>query len=169
MRRVFVPQRSVIPMPSQSQMQGCGVCAGNRGAIRAVSAGEVMSLQAWWAQRAPIQIRYGTTRHVVLWRHWALKLPAWTTWRLFLCGLLANMQEREFAKTGWPELCPVVWSVPGGWLVVMRRAIPMSRAERETFDPSAWSAHASYVIPVEAKMDSFGYIDERVVAVDYGS
>jgi hypothetical protein len=37
--------------------------------------------------------------------------------------LLANMQERDLSKLGWPELCPVVFAVPGGRLVVMRRAL----------------------------------------------
>jgi hypothetical protein len=44
------------------------------------------------------------------------------SWKHFLYGLLANMQEAQFSKTSWPELCPVLWSLPGGFLVVMPRA-----------------------------------------------
>jgi len=90
-------------------------------------------------------------------------------WHKFLCGLLANMQERQFAETGWPQLCPVVFSVPGGWLVVMRRAEMLSDAEWCCFDPKAFCETDDYVIPAEFKRDSFGKLDGRIVAIDYGN
>jgi hypothetical protein len=80
------------------------------------------------------------------------------------------MQERTFSRTGWPELCPVLWSLPGGWLVVMQRAEPLTREEFMTFDIDGFREKPDYRIPgVENKMDSFGWIDGRIVAVDYGS
>jgi hypothetical protein len=120
-------------------------------------------------------ICYGTTRTVVLIHQWAIKVPSFVEWRLFLHGLLANMQEAKFSKTGWPQLCPVLWAIPGGWLLVMRRAEPMSREQFDTFDYAQWIKGGNdlddgeWVIPVEEKLDSFGYVDGRLVAVDYGS
>jgi hypothetical protein len=38
----------------------------------------------------------------------AYKLPSFYSWKHFLLGLLANMQEAEFSRTGRPELCPVL-------------------------------------------------------------
>lgn len=114
-------------------------------------------------------IRYGTTRTVILVRDWAFKIPSFVEWRLFLHGLLANMQERKFARTGWPELCPVLWSLPGGWLVVMRRARPLTRAEFDDLDCEAWLNKADYCVPAEAKMDSFGWLGDKLVVVDYGN
>ena len=35
-------------------------------------------------------------------------------WDSLLRGLLSNMQERDFAAERWPELCPVLFSMPGG-------------------------------------------------------
>jgi len=90
-------------------------------------------------------------------------------WRLFLLGLLANMQERMFSKCKWPELCPVLFSVPGGWFLIMRRAKPLTRVEFDNLDLERWIKKENYTIPAEIKMDSFGWVDGKLVAVDYGS
>jgi hypothetical protein len=111
----------------------------------------------------------GVTRHVVLLGTWAVKVPALWSWRLFLCGLLANMQERSFSACGWPELCPVVWSAPGGWLLVMRRVRVMTDDEFEQFDAKTFCENETRIIPAEHKSNSFGWLDGRVVAIDYGT
>lgn len=110
----------------------------------------------------------GATRAVLLVGDAAIKVPRMTTWRTFLNGLLANMQEREFSRAGWPELCPVLFSIPGGWLVVMRRAAPLTDAEWCTVHPE-WAERGEYVVPVELKRDSFGVLGGRIVAIDYGT
>jgi hypothetical protein len=104
---------------------------------------------------------------------------------------------------GWPELCPVSFSIPGGFLVVMPRARRLHASEWKEFDYRAfvtrgdpyWAdnfdAHAGTwtqrdpgqplhaltlgnaepsagLIPAEYKPDSFGLLNGRVVAVDYG-
>lgn len=81
------------------------------------------------------------------------------------------MQEVKFSETGWPELCPVVFSLPGGFLVVMRRAQPMTTGEWNIFknDLPTFCDKKYYTIPVEKKRDSFGWIDGKIVAIDYGS
>lgn len=111
----------------------------------------------------------GTTRRVMLIGRHAYKFPSIASWPLFLYGLLANMQEVQFSKAGWPELCPVVWSVPGGLLVVMRRATPLTAEEWAALDVDRWSVTEDYTVPVEDKRDSFGTLDGRLVAVDYGN
>lgn len=114
--------------------------------------------------------RQGVTREVFLIGRWAVKVPRMVYgWRMFLCGLLANMQEREFGRLLWPELCPVVFSLPGGWLVVMRRARPLSDEEWTAFDPIPFCHQAHRPLPVEMKRDSFGWLDGRIIAVDYGN
>lgn len=121
------------------------------------------------------RLEYGVTRRVLLVGPWALKVPAVTEWRLFLLGLLANMQETLWSKTGWPELCPVLWSVPGGFLVVMRRARILTEDEFLALDMESWVDRGDYIVPAEIKSDSFGYLDEadfvncQLVAVDYGN
>ncbi len=113
-------------------------------------------------------IAFGTTRLVLLTRCYAIKLPRPTSWRLFLHGLLANMQERQFSRTGWPELCPVTLSIPGGWLIVMPRCEPYERRMADA-EYVLFTEKADYVVPVENKPDSFGLLHGRLVAVDYGS
>jgi hypothetical protein len=114
--------------------------------------------------------RQGITREVFLVGRWAIKLPRVVYgWRMFLWGLLANMQERDFSRTGWPELCPVVWSIPGGWVVVMRRARPLTPSEWSDFRPYDFCNNGDRIIPAETKYDSFGVLNGQVVAVDYGS
>ena len=115
------------------------------------------------------RLEYGVTRSVLLIGPWAVKVPRLTEWRLFLLGLLANMQEALFSRTGWPELCPVLWSVPGGFLIIMRRATVLTDEEFLTLDLDRWVQRANYIIPAEIKSDSFGYLDGRLVAVDYGN
>lgn len=113
--------------------------------------------------------RYGTHRTVYLVGKYAIKRPVFVEWRLFLLGLLANMQEARFSKTGWPELCPVIFSVPGGFLNIMYRAAPL---EHEAFMQMSFNdfvERPEYRVPVEDKRDSFGVLDGRIVAVDYGS
>ena len=48
------------------------------------------------------------------------------------------MQERAFACEGWPELCPVTLSLPGGFLIIMRRARPLTNEEWLAFDYRAF-------------------------------
>jgi hypothetical protein len=115
------------------------------------------------------RIAYGCTRTVWLIFDVAVKFPSFVEWRLFLLGLLANMQETMFSRSGWPELCPVIFGMPGGFFIIMKRARMMNRQEFDSVDLKSWVDRGEYTIPAEIKMDSFGYIDGRMVAVDYGN
>lgn len=115
----------------------------------------------------------GVTRFVFLTRRHAIKVPRFWhyghfRWEMFLQGLLANMQEHAFSRTGWPELCPVRWSIPGGWLLVMPRCEPLV-TELTTAQYRELTDRPEYHVPAEHKMDSFGWWNGRIVAVDYGS
>jgi hypothetical protein len=115
------------------------------------------------------KIAYGCTRTVFLLGKFAIKIPAMAEWRLFLLGLLANMQEALFSKTKWPELCPVLFSIPGGFMVIMPRAEPLTREEFHNFEFDTWISQDEYRVPAENKLDSFGKLDGKIVAVDYGN
>lgn len=113
--------------------------------------------------------RNGATRIVILTRRLAIKLPRFDSgWKALLVGLIANMQEAEFGRLGWPELCPVRFSLPGGFLVVMPRARPLDRQAWFALDYRRFFASRGQVALAEEKMDSFGIHDGRIVAVDYG-
>lgn len=108
-----------------------------------------------------------STRWVIITSRYAFKFPSLLTWRCFLRGLLANMQEVQLSGKD-PILCPVVFSLPGGFLVVMPRALPL----QNDFDFTGLYqslVREGYELPVERKADSFGILNGAVVAVDYGT
>jgi hypothetical protein len=113
--------------------------------------------------------RDGVMREVFLVGRWAIKLPKLTRgWRNFLRGLLANIHERELSTLRWRTLCPIVFSVPGGWLNVMQRATPLTDDELAHFDIGGFFyPENGEVIPGEPKGSSIGWLDGRIVAVDY--
>ena len=101
------------------------------------------------------------------------KLPSWRYgWRYFLKGLLANIQE--VTVSGWhagrPDgfVCPVLRSLPGGWLVVMPRLRVMSEEEWREFDREGFERECGYEVG-DLKPDNLGWLDGRWVWIDYGS
>jgi hypothetical protein len=113
-----------------------------------------------------MRLARGRNRVVVLTRRHAYKLPTPTSWPDFLFGLLNNMNEARRGKRGQQGYCPVVFALPGGWLTVMLRARPMLPAEWEGFDAKAFCSRLG--IKAEHKPCSFGWLNGRIVAVDYG-
>lgn len=113
--------------------------------------------------------RSGASRDVLLIGDYAVKFPKFFSWKAALLGLLANMREQEFSREGWPELCPVLWGIPGGFMIVMARAEPMTFEEWSAFDDWAFRNHPDYVVPCESKPESYGWLGGRVVAIDYGN
>lgn len=111
------------------------------------------------------EIKSGVTRNVLLFKNYAIKFPTFRSWKLFLCGLLANMQEKEFSGV-WVELCPVVFSVPFGFCTIMMRAVPISEEE---FDSIFENIPEHIVKIAESKSQNYGYLNGKLVAVDYGS
>ena len=112
----------------------------------------------------------GVARDVFLIGRYAFKFasPRYG-YKNFLQGLLANMQETTFSKADWPELCPILLSVPGGFMNIMARARVMTDEEYEEFDFDGFIKRDDYVVPVETKPNSFGWLDGKIVAIDYGN
>lgn len=108
----------------------------------------------------------GRNRFVLLTRRHALKFPSLRSWTDFLYGLLNNMTEARIAREGHPDVCPVLWAAPGGWLVVMPRLPIVTEAGWLAMEGEAhaWAPG----VQVESKPDSWGLYNGRLVAVDYG-
>lgn len=102
----------------------------------------------------------GITREVFLVGNHAVKIPSFRSWKLFLYGLLCNMQETTFSGYS-DKLCPVIFSFPGGFVNIMPRCQPIEDSQLMFSDAEG--------LAIEQKMCSFGYLDGKVVAVDYGS
>ena len=63
----------------------------------------------------------GSTRIVFMFNKVVVKMPTLKSWRLFLNGLLANLQERQFSKINNKNLARVLFSDPIGLVIVMER------------------------------------------------
>lgn len=116
-------------------------------------------------------IKCGATRWTILIGRYAVKIPSLYSYRQFLNGLLGNHQERTFyqIKDWQPKLCPVLWC---SWLcvvLVMPRARILTQDEDVDLEKFIQVGPEFYKIPAEIKADSFGYLGDRLVAVDYGS
>lgn len=113
--------------------------------------------------------KFGVTRNVFLIFNYAIKIPSISEWRLFLLGLLANMQEVAFSKTKHYKLCPIVFYVPFGFLVVMKRCRELTDDEFDIAFFEKWVNDEEFLLPCELKSDSFGYLDDKIVVFDYGN
>ncbi len=111
----------------------------------------------------------GSTRLVILTKNYAFKFPSFYSWESFLRGLLWNMQESLFWTLQDSRLCPIIFSIKGGFLNVMQRAEELSREEFFEIDFESFVKSPNLLIPVENKLDSFGKINGKIVAIDYGS
>lgn len=137
--------------------------------VRATLGGEYV-LWDELEDRTPLEVCHGATRTVLLTRRLAIKVPLLVDgWRGILRGMLANAQERDFASAEWPELCPILFSLPFGLLVVMPRCQQISSNLPRQFWDHFINNNPHYVVPVERKIDSIGWHRGRIVAIDYGS
>lgn len=116
-----------------------------------------------------MKIKYGCTRLVILCGKYAFKFPqVCYQWRHFLLGLLGNMQEIHMSTLKDDRMCPVRFSIAGGWLVVMPRCKELSQDDFFGMDFTDFQS-GDFQVPVENKLDSFGWYQNRIVALDYGS
>lgn len=125
--------------------------------------------------------RTGCTRIVFLIKNWAIKVPNFLDgWPRFLMGLLANYQETLFSKGDWHEgkLCPVIFSIWGGWLLIMPKVEVLTDEEFCQMDRD-WriikntkefpDAIIAGYICCEWKSNSFGKLNGKTVCIDYGN
>lgn len=125
-----------------------------------------------------LEIHHGTTRTVILFYKWAIKIPLVKEYKGFLKGLLANLNERTIWKLCPNYFLPVLWSLPLGLVVVMPRVKSTKQA--------TWYLHAFMADLFHANNDDNGealtarryceYIASNVamykgkpVCIDYGS
>jgi hypothetical protein len=115
-----------------------------------------------------MRIARGATREVILTKHYALKVPSIRSWELFLCGLLANTSEKVWSGFS-QHLCPVLWSLPGGFLSVMPRIDTFDDHLDDDLYEEIFGEKEGYTLEfVENKPNHFGYYHGHIVAVDYG-
>jgi hypothetical protein len=118
-------------------------------------------------------IRCGSTRAVLPIGPWAFKISR------SKYGARCNRYEADLyrrCRTSRPErqlmLCPVLWSLLFGWLLIARRAeTPITQgqlADRKAHAFDEWGV-GDDEYPFEWKPTDWGILDGRIVAVDYAA
>ena len=130
-----------------------------------------------------MKIKYGCTRIVFIFKTTVWKIPNFKySWEHFLKGLIGNMQERNMWRwnSGKYEegnshlLCPVLFAAWGGWLIIMPKA-DMQKHENEIRAlprdqaPPGYSSWKNIGFGGDDKVDNYGYLNGKLVKVDYGS
>ena len=112
-------------------------------------------------------IAKGVTRKCFLIGRYAIKIPRTYSWEAFLLGILGNLQERSMSPA-YPQLCPVIFSL-FGFINIMPRVTPICYSE-EALQHIIQKDFTigGFRLPVEPKSSSFGYLNGKLVAVDYG-
>lgn len=110
----------------------------------------------------PLILDTGLTRRVVLLGDVAVKQARSEH------GRRANLMEARLSPRHPDKLCPVLHVSADGDTLVMRRARALTAAEWARVDPVAFRTIGSGRLPIEKKQCSFGMLDGRLVAVDYG-
>jgi hypothetical protein len=78
------------------------------------------------------------------------------------------MQEAHFSTLKDPRLMPVLFSIPGGFLLVMPRGQLPTHDEFANVDRD-WLRTALDELPLEGKRRNFAWYNGQIVAIDYGS
>ena len=118
-----------------------------------------------------MKIFYGSTRWVLVTTKWSFKFPSFYGWYYFLAGLINNHREYVYYQDKkYIELCPIIFYVIGGFLTVMPTVKELTDKNWVEFNFKKFTARGGrlYQIAVENKKDSFGWLNGRVVAIDYG-
>jgi len=119
----------------------------------------------------------GCTRTVIEFDRYVVKIPklhgpptSKGRFYDFIRGLIANMREKHLSRSAfvskwYPELpfCPVIFSMWGGFLNIMPKCVPITRSQWDIIDVSG------YDLFCEIKLNSFGWYNDKVVAMDYAS
>jgi hypothetical protein len=110
-------------------------------------------------------IFFGSTRIVFCIGPFAIKIPKPRNWKIFLRGLLANMDEIMWYRNSPADLklkmCPPIFCL-GGWILISKRARCLVLSEWYSINPEEF-----YPIPVDFKIENFGVYNGRIVLVDY--
>jgi hypothetical protein len=127
--------------------------------------GEAAAMHRWSALHTE-----GTTRVTLCIGRYAIKVPKSRR------GCLANCGELIEWKRATPErreiMCPLLWSAPFGLINIMQRAIPLPRQEQQRLLDTDGFPDWDYMpggpsCPFEYKESDWGYVDGRLVALDY--
>lgn len=133
-------------------------------------------------------IRRGSSRIVFILKNSVVKIPNFTySWYLFICGVCANLEENncwkwnsgKYDKGTSHLLCPVKWCSWGGWILIMKKAnvqkhvneiyasAPLGDIDPEDEVKLRYKQWIDAGFGGDDKCDNYGYLENRLVKIDY--
>ncbi len=86
-------------------------------------------------------------------------------WKWFIKGFKGNIQETQLSKMGNKHLCPILFSAPFGLFLIMKKAKSLTSSDLE-IDLYNFM-EINNITSAENKMESFGWLNNRLVCIDY--
>jgi hypothetical protein len=120
-----------------------------------------------------MNIKSGATRKVFVFRKFVVKVPN-IQYRLFLYGILANLQERLWSGQH-PDLARVLWCDPLGLVLFMEKAEIVKNNDHDggalfkQLEAKYADDELREFLLSDCKSGNWGYIGDRLVKVDYGN
>jgi hypothetical protein len=129
-------------------------------------------------------IKRGATRIVFVFKRVVIKIPNNQGYKLFLYGILANLQEKSFSRgCSRDDLAKVKFCSPLGFFLIMEKAEPIKLEElweTDWEDADEWEQFSNFLherykdddmkdfMLSDSKPSNWGYINGRLVKIDYG-
>lgn len=121
--------------------------------------------------------RTGGTRLVLLTKRYVFKIPRMGSWKHFVQGMLSNLTEGQWKGCKNPHLCPIAYSNRFGLMVMMHRAGPVEDVELfnsdlqrlyDDVDADEYRTLDRDFFEYDAMPKNFGYLNGKLVKIDYG-
>ena len=122
-----------------------------------------------------MQIKLGSTRKVFIFKNFVIKIPNIQEYRLFLHGILANLQEKTFSCMNRIDLGKVKFCSHFGFILAMEKANVLN------YEDIDWNKFEDFLklkykddemkefMLSDLKPTNWGYINNQLVRIDYGN
>lgn len=110
-----------------------------------------------------------------MFKDFVIKIPNTNKYRLFLHGILANLQEKRFSKTNRPDLAKVKFCDCFGIVLIMEKAEVLNNenTDLKLFKKTLKSKYKndkmkSFMLS-DLDCSNWGYRNDMLVKIDYGN
>jgi hypothetical protein len=116
----------------------------------------------------------GSSRTVFVFDKFVIKIPNTKEYRLFLSGILANLQEKLFSRMCREDLAKVMFCDKLGLFLIMEKAdmnyVKYNWKYFKDFIKNKYvnDAMKDFMLS-DLKYDNWGYIKGRLIKIDYGN
>lgn len=115
--------------------------------------------------------KQGGTRYVIMLEKYVVKIPSWYSYKHFLDGLVANINESSLGSFNYPCLATMVKGNRFGLFVIQKRIKPVNHVGLFWIELNKLT-HESIIPGVhlrDVKPQNYGYDRGQLKRLDYGS